>query len=175
MAAHPSDMLRWCVGTVLLLTNAGVQIEALVVASPPDDVWPSELGRQLGLSGVELLGLPSLQLESRAVSLRELLAERIRVTRPNVVIGVDPTPRLLQHPDHRVVARSTLDAAWPYAANDPATADPYQPSEAWLYSGPAPDLFVRIDADLRAELSMITGAEHSPEETFTQIDLRSRP
>jgi LmbE family N-acetylglucosaminyl deacetylase len=82
--------------------------------------------------------------------LRELLVERIQAAQPDVVICPDPTPMLRQHPDVRRVARCALDAAWPYSG---------VVKEAWVYGGPAPDLFVDGECG---------------EERFAQVDFRER-
>lgn len=98
-----------------------------------------------GELGYEPLALPGED------ELRDLLVVRIRAARPDVVISPDPTPMLRQHPDVRRVARCALDAAWPYSG---------VPKEAWVYGGPAPDLFVDVPG--------------GGEERFAQVDFRDR-
>jgi LmbE family N-acetylglucosaminyl deacetylase len=94
-----------------------------------------------------------------------------------VVVTVDPTPVLRQHPDHRAVARASMDAAWPYAGADgayPEHGAPAHPKEAWVYAGPAPDMFVRFEGAVQSRLAELNGSHAPTEEKFAQIDLRDR-
>jgi hypothetical protein len=87
--------------------------------------------------------------------LRGHFVDRIVAERPDVVIAPDPTPMLRQHPDQRRVARCAVDAAWPYAGAA-------GPKEAWVYGGPAPDLFVDLPDG---------GEERSPRSTSARASV----
>ncbi|HSP17924.1 MAG TPA: hypothetical protein VLQ79_00305, partial [Myxococcaceae bacterium] len=94
------------------------------------------------------------------------------------------------HPDHRVVGRVALDAAWP-AARDrlsfPALGAPHETAEAWCFASPDPDLVIAVTD--RLETKIAARLEHrsqtpSPlrlrhrwraigaEERFHRVDLR---
>jgi hypothetical protein len=130
IATDDAELRRFCAGTLAVL---GERAEVLLV-----------IGTGPGTLGHRPLALPD------EATLRDQLVARIVEAQPQVVIGPDPTPMLRQHPDRRRVARCALDAAWPYTA----TA-----KEAWVYGGPAPDLFVEHEGG---------------EERFAQVDLRER-
>jgi LmbE family N-acetylglucosaminyl deacetylase len=135
IATTARELTRHCDGTLAVLRERGVHVGLLVVTGPDST-----------------LGFTPLALPAEA-ELRDALVERIRAERPDVVVAPDPTPMLRQHPDQRRVARCALDAAWPYAGAG-------GPKEAWVYGGPAPDLFVdRADGG---------------EERFAQVDFRER-
>jgi hypothetical protein len=156
VAVDEEGLARHCARTVALLTGRDVRVDAVLVVGEGGPV----VGR-LGCSDLTLLGHEPLELPGPD-ELRAELVREIRRHRPEVVISVDPTPMLRRHPDERRVARAALDAAWPYAgaaAVHAGCGEPHQPKEAWLYGGPAPDLFVRL-------------AEG--EERFAQVDLRDR-
>ncbi len=164
------DVQRFCAGTARLLLERGVEVRLLAV-SPGEASIEARMRAivdGLGFADTVLLGHRPLELPAPE-ELRSTFVRHIRVLRPELVITVDPTPMLRQHPDYRRVARAALDAAWPYAGA--ATAYPehgaaHEPKEAWLYAGPAPDIFVTVGED--------TGDPGSYEERFAQVDLRDR-
>ena len=173
IAAHLEDLLRYCAGTVLVLTRRNVRVDLLVVAGDEPGA------HELGVSDARGLAHRALALPDED-TLRGELVRHIRLVQPEVVVTVDPTPVLRQHPDHRRVARAALDAAWPYAGAAQAHPDAgpaHQPKEAWLYSGPEPDLFVPLDDELRETLAGLGRPDwqDTPEERFVQVDFRPRP
>jgi LmbE family N-acetylglucosaminyl deacetylase len=176
IAAHLSDVPDFCAGTMCLLARAGVAVDLVLATEASAGGSGERVAEGLGLASLEPLGFPSLALDSRATDLRAALVGCIRNRRPDVVISADPTPGLRQHPDHRAVARCAMDAAWPYAAAGSAWGDgpSHQPSEAWLYAGAEPDLFVTLEPQIQVVLSDLIGLTPRGEETFTQVDLRSR-
>jgi LmbE family N-acetylglucosaminyl deacetylase len=125
-----------------------------------------------------------------SLELRAELVREIRRTRPDVLITFDPTPQHRQHPDHRVVGRVALDAAWPCARDPltyPAMGPPHETAEAWLFGGRGAQIKVvlgdlverkiaarlehrsqtRDPAELIARWRRVAG-----EERFAQVDLR---
>ena len=164
------DVQSFCAGTVRVLVERGVEVR-LLAAGPSEDAIDAptrSLVDGLGFANVVLLGHRALELPPQA-ELRSTFVRHIRDFRPDLVITVDPTPMLRQHPDYRKVARAALDAAWPYsgaAAAYPENGAAHEPKEAWLYSGPAPDMFVMVGESL--------GDPGSQEERFAQVDLRNR-
>ncbi len=71
----------------------------------------------------------------------------IRTSKPDVLITFDPNVPYRYHPDHRVVGRVALDAAYP-CARDPLTfpkaGEPHETKEAWCFAGQEPTLEVDV-------------------------------
>lgn len=127
---------------------------------------------------------------TESLELRGELVREIRAARPDLLLTFDPTPGYRQHPDHRVIGRVALDAAWPCARDRltyPDLGPPHKTAEAWLFAGPQPAL----EVDVREELDQKIAArlEHRSQtgspvalrarwrrvagtERFTQVDLR---
>jgi LmbE family N-acetylglucosaminyl deacetylase len=72
-----------------------------------------------------------------------------------VLLTFDPNVPYRYHPDHRVVGRSALDAAWP-CARDPLTypkaGAPHETKEAWCFAGVQPTLEVDVGDVLEAKI-----------------------
>ena len=110
-----------------------------------------------------------------------------------LLLTFDPTPGYRQHPDHRVIGRVALDAAWP-CARDPLTypemGPPHETAEAWLFGGPpGARVDLRIDVGELLDAKIDARLEHRSqtgdpavlrrrwrrvgrEERFAQVDLR---
>lgn len=163
IVAHPDDVDFFCAGTVLLMTRRGVVVD-MVLATSGDkgardgSVSGADLaarreaeqiasGQVLGAGRIEFLRRPDAELVD-SLELRGELVREIRRSRPDVLLTFDPTPGYRQHPDHRVIGRVALDAAWP-CARDPLTypdmGEPHETAEAWLFGGPSG---VRVDLDV---------------------------
>lgn len=205
LVAHPDDIEFFCAGTVLLMTRRGVEVDFVLATSGDKGTRDAALAgaelaatreaeqeaaaRLLGARRVEFLRGRDAELEE-TLALRGLFVREIRRSRPDVLLSFDPTPGYRQHPDHRVVGRVALDAAWP-CARDPLTypemGPPHETAEAWLFAGPRHDLKVDVsevlDAKIAARLEhrSQTGSPRAlrarwrhigAEERFAQIDLR---
>jgi LmbE family N-acetylglucosaminyl deacetylase len=209
VVAHPDDIDFFCAGTVILMASRGVSVDFVLATS--GDKGTREAGisgaelaarrereqlasaRLLGAGRVEFLGRRDAELVE-SLELRGELVREIRRSRPDVILTFDPTPGYRQHPDHRVVGRVALDAAWPSARDPlsyPEAGPPHETAEAWLFgsppAAPVPDLIVDVRDAL--ELKISARLEHvsqtsSPvrlrarwrrmagEERFVQVDLR---
>ena len=145
--------------------------------------------RRLGAERVVFLRRRDAEL-TESLELRGELVREIRASRPDLLLTFDPTPGYRFHPDHRVVGRVALDAAWP-SARDPLSypnlGPPHETKEAWCFGGGSPDLVVdvrpqlegkiaarlehrsqtRSAAALRARWRRVGGTER-----FAQVDLR---
>jgi LmbE family N-acetylglucosaminyl deacetylase len=208
VVAHPDDIDFFCAGTVLLMTRRGVVVDFVLATSGDKG------SRDGAASGVELaatreqeqvasagvLGAGRVEFLRRrdaelvdSLELRREVVREIRRSRPDVLLSFDPTPGYRQHPDHRVIGRVALDAAWP-CARDPLTypemGPPHETAEAWLFGGPAGarvDLEVGVSEVLdrkiaaRLEHHSQTGdpaelrqrwRRVASQERFAQIDLR---
>jgi len=208
IVAHPDDVDFFCAGTVLLMTRRGVAVD-LVLATSGDkgsrdgavsgaDLAATREREQIASAG--LLGAGRVDFLRRrdaelvdSLELRGELVREIRRSRPDVLFTFDPTPGYRQHPDHRVIGRVALDAAWP-CARDPLTypemGAPHETAEAWLFGGPAGsrvDLTIDVGEVLDAKIA--ARLEHrsqtgepatlrrrwrrvAREERFAQVDLR---
>ena len=204
--AHPDDIEFFCAGSVLMMSRRGVHVDFVLATSgdkgteDPDIEGPALAARReaeqlgaaklLGADDVEFLRHHDAELEE-SLELRGEFVRAIRRSRPDVLLTFDPTPGYRQHPDHRVVGRMALDAAWPCARDRltyPDAGPPHKTAEAWLFQGPRSDLVVelspeeleaKIDARLLHESQTRSAAalrarwrRLAGQERFAQVDLR---
>jgi LmbE family N-acetylglucosaminyl deacetylase len=209
IVAHPDDIDFFCAGTVVLMTQRGVMVDFVLASSGDKGTREPGLSgaqlaarreqeqlasaRLLGAERVEFLGGRDAEL-LESLELRGALVREIRRSRPDLLLTFDPTPGYRQHPDHRVVGRVALDAAWPCARDPlsfPEAGSPHETAEAWVFgsppSAPPPDLEVDVREVL--ELKIAARLEHVSQtssaarlragwrrtattERFIQIDLR---
>src|SRR5258706_13874201 len=101
----------------------------------------------MGVKRVKFLRHPDAELVE-SLELREELVHEIRTSKPDVLFTFDPNVPYRFHPDHRVVGRVALDAAWP-SARDPLTfpkaGAPHETAEAWCFGGIQPTLEIDVD------------------------------
>jgi LmbE family N-acetylglucosaminyl deacetylase len=162
IVAHPDDIEFYCAGTVLLMTRRGAVVDFVVATSGDKGTRDAKKSRAkvartrereqemaadlLGVKRVTFLRHPDAELVE-SLELREELVREIRTTKPDVVLTFDPNVPYRFHPDHRVVGRVALDAAWP-CARDPLTypkaGDPHETAEAWCFGGVQPNLEVDV-------------------------------
>jgi LmbE family N-acetylglucosaminyl deacetylase len=209
IVAHPDDIDFFCAGTVTLMARRGVAVDFVLVTSGDKgsrtgDLTGAQLAalrereqlasaRLLGAARVEFLGQRDAEL-FESLELRGALVREIRRTRPDLLLTFDPTPGYRQHPDHRVVGRAALDAAWPCARDPlsfPDAGPAHETAEAWVFGSPptAPPPNLKVDVAEVLELKIQARLEHSSqtsspgrlrarwrrtaaEERFIQIDLR---
>jgi LmbE family N-acetylglucosaminyl deacetylase len=207
--AHPDDIDFFCAGAVVLMTRRGVTVDFVLATSGDKGTREPGLSgaqlaarreqeqlasaRLLGAERVEFLGGRDAEL-LESLELRGALVREIRRSRPDLLLTFDPTPGFRQHPDHRVVGRVSLDAAWPCARDPlsfPEAGAPHETAEAWLFgsppAAPPPDLVVDVREVL--ELKIAARLEHvsqtssaartlarwrriAGEERFVRVDLR---
>jgi len=190
---------------VLLMTRRGVHVDFVLATS--GDKGTDDPNTESGalaarreaeqLRAAAMLGAGDVEfLRHRDAELIESLEVRgefvraIRRSRPDLLLTFDPTPGYRQHPDHRVVGRMALDAAWPCARDRltyPEMGPPHKTAEAWLFAGPQSALTVDVTPVLQEKIA--ARIEHasqtaSPaavrarwrrigaEERFAQVDLR---
>ena len=205
LVAHPDDIDFFCAGSVHLMARRGVAVDFVLVTSGDKGTHDPALlsedlaalrereqlasAQVLGARRVEFLRRPDAELVE-SLELRGELVREIRRTRPDLLLTFDPTPAYRQHPDHRVVGRVALDAAWPCARDRlsyPSLGPPHETAEAWLFAGPRIDLRVDVrevlDVKIRARLEHASQtpspaqlrarwARAAGEERFAQVDLR---
>ena len=184
IAAHPDDVESWAGGTVAGLARDGWRVVYVLCTSGDKGTSdPSERPERvaerrereqraachvIGADEPVFLGLPDGELEDDRALLR-LLTREIRRHRPALLLthdAVTPWPPYICHRDHRVVGRSTLDAAYPFA-RDPLSFPelareeglaPHVTPEVWLFCSAAPDHYVDIAATL--DLKIAARLEH---------------
>jgi LmbE family N-acetylglucosaminyl deacetylase len=162
IVAHPDDIEFYCAGVVLLMTRHGAAVDFVLATSGDKgsrDVSKSrakvartrereqELAADvLGVKRVAFLRHADAELVE-GLELREELVREIRTSKPDVILTFDPNVPYRFHPDHRVVGRVALDAAWP-SARDPLTfpkaGPPHETAEAWCFGGQQPTLEVDV-------------------------------
>jgi LmbE family N-acetylglucosaminyl deacetylase len=170
IVAHPDDVEFYCGGTVLKMTGRGVVVD-LVLATSGDkgthdtrrtaaqvaktrEREQEQAARVLGTKRVSFLRHPDAEL-IESLELRKEFVREIRTSKPDVVLTFDPNVRYRYHPDHRVVGRVALDAAWP-SARDPLTypdsGAPHETAEAWCFAGPEPNLEIDVGEVLEKKI-----------------------
>lgn len=205
IVAHPDDIEFYCGGTVLKMTRRGVKVDFVLTTSgdkgthnpnvPREDLGPMREREQdaaayvLGVKRVEFLRHGDAEL-LETLELREEFVRSIRAAQPDVLLTFDPLGGYRYHPDHRVVGRVALDAAWP-CARDPLTypdaGAPHETAEAWCFAGLEPNLEVDvgdvIEEKIEARLAHASQTRYPPAlrkrwsstariEHFHQVDLR---
>src|ERR1700686_1861244 len=162
IVAHPDDIEFYCAGVVLLMTRHGAAVDFVLATSGDKGARDTSKSRAkvarirereqelaadvLGVKRVAFLRHPDAELVE-SLELREELVREIRITKPDVLLTFDPNVPYRFHPDHRVVGRVALDAAWP-SARDPLTfpdaGSPHETAEAWCFAGQQPTLEVDV-------------------------------
>jgi LmbE family N-acetylglucosaminyl deacetylase len=195
IVAHPDDIEYYCGGTVLKMTARGVMVEIVLTTSGDKgtrnpNFERGELARkreQEQEAAAYILGVKRVSFlrhgDAELMESLELREEFVRLT-------FDPNGGYRYHPDHRIVGRVALDAAWP-CARDPLTypdaGAPHETAEAWCFAGVQPNLEVDvgdvIEDKIEARLAHASQTRYPPAlrrrwnatariERFHQVDLR---
>jgi len=162
IVAHPDDIEFYCAGTILLMAGRGVKVDFVLATSGDKGARDASASRAkvartrereqelaaevLGARRIAFLRHPDAELVE-SLELRKEMVREIRESRPDVLFTFDPNVRYRFHPDHRVVGRVALDAAWPSARDPLAFPDagaPHETAEAWCFGGEQPDLEVDV-------------------------------
>src|SRR6202158_5304618 len=171
IVAHPDDVEFYCGGTVVKMTRRGVLVDFVVATSGDKgardekkssaQVAKTREREQLGAAGllgatrVSFLRHPDAEL-FESLELRKEFVREIRTSKPDVLLTFDPNVRYRYHPDHRVVGRVALDAAWP-SARDPLTypesGSPHETAEAWCFAGQEPNLEFDVSEVLEKKIA----------------------
>ena len=129
---HADDAESRMAGTVARWVREGKNIVYVVCTNGDKgtndpNMRPEELARirekeqlaaakLLGVRKVVFLRYPDQGLEDTP-EFRKEIVRLIRMYKPDTVVTVDPYRGYLDHRDHRITARVTLDAIFPYASN----------------------------------------------------------
>lgn len=127
---HPDDAESRMAGTVARWAREGKDIIYVVCTNgdkgtTDPNIKPQELARvreqeqlaaakTLGVREVIFLRYPDQSLEDTP-EFRKEIVRLIRTYRPDIVVAVDSYGRYIDHRDHRITMRVTLDAVFPYA------------------------------------------------------------
>lgn len=205
IVAHPDDIEFYCAGSVLLMTDRGVEVHFTVATSGDKGSSDPSLdsavlaaireaeqeaaARTLGAAGVEFLRHRDAELVE-GLELRAQLVGSIRRARPDLLLTFDPFGGYRYHPDHRVVGRVALDAAWPCARDrltNPERGEPHETAEAWCFASTSPSLEVDISSVIERKIdARVAHRSQTPSpaalrhrwraiartERFHQVDLR---
>ena len=184
--AHPDDVDFSAAGTIALWTDAGIEVTYCIVTDgdagghdesvPRAEIPPlrraeqTAAAKQVGVHDVRFLGYPDGRVEA-TLALRKDLARVIRQVRPDRLLSPSPERNYARlpanHPDHRAVGSSALDAVYPDARNPFAFAElraeeglePWTVREVWLPGGPAPNHCVDITASFGRKLAALRAHE----------------
>jgi LmbE family N-acetylglucosaminyl deacetylase len=163
IVAHPDDIEFYCAGAIVLMIRHGASIDFVLATSGDKGARDPSKSRAkvarirereqelaadvLGVKRVAFLRHPDAELVEN-LELREEFVREIRTTKPDVILTFDPNVPYRFHPDHRVVGRVALDAAWPSARDPlafPKAGPPHETAEAWCFGGLEPTLEIDVE------------------------------
>ena len=170
IVAHPDDIEFYCGGAVVQMTRRGVAVDFVLVTSGDKGARDASKTRAkvartrereqelaadaMGVKHVAFLRHPDAELVE-SLALRQEFVREIRASKPDLLLTFDPNVPYRFHPDHRVVGRVALDAAWP-SARDPLTfpksGPPHVTAEAWCFGGLQPTLEVDVSDALSKKI-----------------------
>jgi LmbE family N-acetylglucosaminyl deacetylase len=171
VAAHPDDPEFSSAGTVASWVKKGFEVVYVLVTSgdkgtPDHEMTRERLSSQreqeqlaaaakAGVTNVQFLRFPDGEL-TPSLELRGAITRMIRTFKPYAVITHDPLAlfmnnEFINHPDHRAVGISTVDAIYP-TARDPlqfndqirAGLEPHKVKELYLWGSEHPNVIVDI-------------------------------
>ncbi len=158
IGAHPDDVEFGCGATLAKWAAGGCEVHVLVCTDGSKGTWDPDADEEalietrkreqrsasktLGATGsISFLGWTDGELES-GMAQRAQVAEFIRKTKPNVVLGHDPWKRYRLHPDHRHAGLLVTDGV--VAARDPKffpeqSVPHHRPDRLLLWEADEPD------------------------------------
>jgi LmbE family N-acetylglucosaminyl deacetylase len=170
IVAHPDDIEFYCAGAILLMARHGAVTEFVLATSgdkgardtTKSSAKVARLREREQEIAAEVMGVERVKFLRHAdaelvesLELREEFVREIRTSKPDVLFTFDPNVPYRFHPDHRVVGRVALDAAWP-SARDPLTfpkaGAPHETAEAWCFGGIQPTLEIDVEGVLSKKI-----------------------
>ncbi len=174
---HPDDAESRMAGTVARWTREGKDIIYVVCTNGDKgtndpNMKPEELAiirEKEQLAAAELLGVrevvflryPDQSLEDTS-EFRKKIVYLIRTYKPKTVVTVDPHRRYLYHRDHRITARVTLDAIFPYAGDAHSYPDlleqglqPHKVKEVLICGTEDPNYYVNITGTIDVKIAAL--------------------
>jgi len=201
--AHPDDAEFGAAGTVARWTGEGKSVVYVACTRGEKGTTDRTLftGRvaeireqeqraaaaALGVREVVFLGGVDQELEDTR-AFRRQIARLVRVHRPAIVVTSDPNVPYLDHRDHRVAGRVTLDAVYPLARDHlsfPSLLDeglePHKVREVWFWGSEHENHFVDITGTfqrkveaLRCHASQLTGFPENGMEAWLRAVAREK-
>ena len=182
VAAHPDDIELGAAGTIARWVGEGASVRYLVATrgdkgsdDPRADVAAlvelrereqRAAAAEIGVDGVDFLDEPDGQVQA-SLELRERITRAVRAWQPEVVMTHDPTVLFVNnewvnHPDHRAVGQSTVDAVFP-TARDPlnfpehlaAGLEAWKVAELYLWSTNEANQIVDIGETLERKVAAL--------------------
>jgi LmbE family N-acetylglucosaminyl deacetylase len=182
VAAHPDDIEFGAAGTIARWVGEGASVRYLVATrgdkgsdDPHADVAAlvelrereqRAAAAEIGVDGVDFLDEPDGQVQA-SLELRERITRAVRAWQPEVVMTHDPTVLFVNnewvnHPDHRAVGQSTVDAVFP-TARDPlnfpehlaAGLEAWKVAELYLWSTNEANQIVDIGETLERKVAAL--------------------
>ncbi len=174
---HPDDVESRMAGTVARWTREGKEVIYVVCtngdkgANDPN-IKPQELARgreQEQLAAAEILGVreviflryPDQSLEDTP-EFRKEIVRLIMTYRPDIVVAVDSYGRYIDHRDHRIAMRVTLDAVFPYAGSTHAYPDllgeglqPHRVKEVLICGTQDPNYYIDITDTIDVKIAAL--------------------
>lgn len=189
IGAHPDDIDFGCGATLAKWAADGCEVHLLVCTDGSKGTWDPDadedaliVARQdeqraaakaLGATGeVVFLGWSDGELDSGMVQRRQV-ADVIRRTKPNVVLGHDPWKRYRLHPDHRHAGLLTTDGI--VAARDPKffpdlPQPHHRPDQLLLFEADQPDHAEDVSGHIDAKYRALTSHHSQFESTMKSGD-----
>jgi LmbE family N-acetylglucosaminyl deacetylase len=178
--AHPDDPEFFCGGTVGRWAQEGAEVTYVLVtrgergsddpATNPEQLAEIREKEQraaasvLGVRNVVFLGHPDGSVVA-GLPLRRDITREIRRWQPDVVITCDPVRsgwRYINHPDHRAVGESALDAVFPDSRNPlqfpellEEGLEPHRVQEVYIAGATEPDTEVDITSSISLKLAAL--------------------
>jgi LmbE family N-acetylglucosaminyl deacetylase len=176
--AHPDDADIAAGGTLATWASRGASVNLVIVCDgakgsldPSTDVAQLRAQRAdelqvaaqlLGIQNVQCLGIPDGEI-TNSNEFRERLVRLLRATRPDCLLGPDPTATFfggvyVNHRDHRELGWALLDAAAPAAAMPlyyPGAGSPHQVKRLMLSGTHEPDVVVDITSSFDAKVAAV--------------------
>ena len=176
--AHPDDADIAAGGTLAAWAAQGASVDLVIVCDgakgsldPATDV--SRLRDQrseelqsaaqlLGIREVQCLGIPDGEI-TNSIEFRERLVRLLRSSKPEVLLGPDPSATFfggvyVNHRDHRELGWALLDAAAPAAAMPlyfPNAGAPHQVKTLLLSGTHEPDVVIDITSSIDAKVAAV--------------------
>jgi len=174
---HPDDVEARMSGTVALWTHEGKEVIYVVCTNGDKgtndpNIKPEELAQireQEQLAAAEILGVreviflrhPDQGLEDTP-EFRKEIVRLIRTYKPNTVAAVDSYGKYLDHRDHRIALRVTLDAVYPYAGGTHSYPDlleaglqPHRVKEVLICGPLEPNYHIDISDTLDVKIAAV--------------------
>lgn len=196
IVAHADDIEFGCAGTVARWTAAGAHVTYCIVTDNGSGSDDPEMTRErlsgireaeqraaaavCGVHDVVFLGYPDGTVVP-SLELRRDLVRVMRQAKPDVLVTMDPTMLFtpsndyINHPDHRAVCQTALDAVFPAAQNrnffPELLAEGHEPHKVtYVYLVFTDKATVTIDTTATFPLKLAALKEHMSQVTEEEID-----